>query len=129
MQINVADTPPQDSGAELVCVGLFEDEDLGEPFAGVAGSGDARGGFKKLALLHPDPPARLLVVGLGKRDEFDSERARVAAALAVREAGKLEASSIAWQLPDEGDSQRSRRSDRRRHDPRLIPLRPLQALR
>jgi leucyl aminopeptidase len=44
-----------------------------------------------------------LVVGLGKRAEMDAERARVAAALAAKEAGRLEARSIAWLLPASDD--------------------------
>jgi leucyl aminopeptidase len=103
MQVQVADTAPQDADAELVCVGLFEDEEVPEPFAGAPGADDARGGFKKLALVRPDSPARVLVVGLGKRAELEPERVRVGAALAVRQARRVEASSIAWALPDEGD--------------------------
>ncbi len=46
----------------------------------------------------------MLVVGLGARDEFDPERARVAAALASREAAALEASTLAWVPPAGGDA-------------------------
>ncbi len=45
----------------------------------------------------------MLVVGLGKREELDAERARIAAALAAKEAGELSATSIAWVLPESGD--------------------------
>jgi leucyl aminopeptidase len=41
-----------------------------------------------------------LVVGLGKREDLAVERLRVAAALAVREAGRYEAHTLAWALPD-----------------------------
>jgi leucyl aminopeptidase len=103
MRVDVTDKQPQDAGAGLVCLGLFEDEELGEPFAATAGAGDARGGYKKLKLLHPDAPERLLVVGLGKRDQFQPERARVAAALGVGQARRAGATSIAWALPDAGE--------------------------
>ena len=51
------------------------------------GAGDAKGGFKKLSMLHPVSPTRVLVVGLGKREEMDAERARVAAGR-IRRAGE-----------------------------------------
>jgi leucyl aminopeptidase len=89
--------------ADLVVVGLFEGEELPAAIAGAPGAGDARGGFKKLTLLRPERPGRVLVVGLGNREEFDAERARVAAALAAKEAGRLEATSLAWALPESGD--------------------------
>jgi leucyl aminopeptidase len=43
-------------------------------------------------------------VGLVKRADFAPERARVAAALAVRQARRVEAGQVAWGLPDEGDA-------------------------
>ena len=48
----------------------------------------------------PDGSAPILVAGLGKREEADAERLRVAAALAAKEAGRLEAGSLAWALPE-----------------------------
>jgi leucyl aminopeptidase len=89
--------------ADLVAVGLYEGEELPAALAGAPGAGDARSGFKKLSLLHPEHPARVLVGGLGKRAEFDAERARVAAALVAKEAMRLEATSLAWALPDSAD--------------------------
>ena len=41
----------------------------------------------------------MLVVGLGKPGELDSERLRVAAALVVSEASRYEARTLAWELP------------------------------
>ena len=49
------------------------------------GAGDAKAGFKKLAAAPSRAAARVLVVGLGKRDELDAERLRVAAALAAKQ--------------------------------------------
>jgi leucyl aminopeptidase len=88
-----------EADADLVAIGLYDGEDLPAEIAGAPGAADAKSAFKKLALLHPERPARVLVVGLGKRSEMDAERARVAAALAAREAGKVEATSLAWALP------------------------------
>ena len=67
----------------MVAVGVFDEEDLPASIADARGAEDARGGYKKYALLRPDAPARVLAVGLGKRDEFSAERARVAAAIAA----------------------------------------------
>jgi leucyl aminopeptidase len=85
--------------ADLLALGLFEGEELPAEIASAPGAADARGGYKKLAMLHPERPAWVLVVGLGKREEMDGERARVAAALAAREAKRVEAASLAWSLP------------------------------
>ena len=91
--------------ADLLAVGLFEGEELPAELAGAPGADDAKGSFKKLSLLHPEKPARALVVGLGKRKEMDGERARVAAALAAREAGRLQVGSLAWALPASDDDE------------------------
>jgi leucyl aminopeptidase len=82
---------------------LFDGDEVPEPFAGVPGAGDAKSGYKKLALLHPQRPGRVAVVGLGSRDEFEPERARVAAALATRQATSHEARTVAWLPPSAGD--------------------------
>ena len=47
----------------------------------------------------------MLVVGLGKREEVDAERLRLAAAVAAKQAGKLEAASLAWLLPESDDDE------------------------
>jgi leucyl aminopeptidase len=90
--------------ADLVAVLIFEGDELPEPLAGAPGSEDVKGGYKKTALLHPDAPKRALVVGLGDRDEFDPERARVAAALAARSASSVEATSLALAGPEHDDT-------------------------
>jgi leucyl aminopeptidase len=99
VRVGVTDGPLEETGAELLCLGLFEDEDVPEPFAAAPGSADVRSGYKKLAILRPERPERVLVVGLGAKDEFEPERARVAAALAARKAATYEAHEIAWSLP------------------------------
>ena len=100
MQVEVRQIEPSEVEADLVAIGLYDGEGLPAEIAAAPGAADARGAFKKLALLHPQRPARLLVVGLGKRDEMDAERARVAAALAAREAAELQTRSLAWALPE-----------------------------
>ncbi|MBW8058853.1 MAG: leucyl aminopeptidase [Solirubrobacterales bacterium] len=103
VRVEVSQHQIPEAGADLLVAGLHRGEELPAGLAGAAGADDAGGAFKKLALLHPERPGRALVVGLGKRDEMDAERARVAAALAAKEAGRLEAESLAWALPVSDD--------------------------
>jgi leucyl aminopeptidase len=103
MRVEVADGAPEEVDADLLCLGVFDGEELPEPFAGAPGAGDARTAFKRTALVHPDAPKRVLVVGLGSRDDFGPERARVAAAIASRHAASLEARTLAWALPADDD--------------------------
>ncbi len=103
MDVQVTQTGLAELEVDLLAVGLFDGGELPPELATVPGAGDARGGFRKLTLLRPERPSPVLVVGLGDRDGFDAERARIAAALAVREAAAHEAAALAWLLPDEGE--------------------------
>jgi leucyl aminopeptidase len=90
---------PQDTEADTRVIGLFEgetpDDDAARP---LVESGEAKGGLKKVAVTHEDG-RRLIVAGLGKRDEFDAERARVAAAVAAQRARELGAKRLSWAEP------------------------------
>jgi leucyl aminopeptidase len=103
MKVEVRQSEPLQSGTDLVVVGLREDEVLPEAIAELSGAAAARAAFKKRTLLHLDTPAWLLIIGLGKGEELGAERLRVAAALAAQEAVRLEASSLAWVLPETDD--------------------------
>jgi len=100
MKVEVKQVELDDAGADLLVVGLIEGAELPAAIAGAAGADTAKSGFKKLSLLRPDGFPPVLVVGLGKGDELDAEKLRVAAALAAKEAGRLEAGSLAWALPE-----------------------------
>ena len=100
MKVEVKQAGPAEAGTDLAVVGLFEGGDLPGGAASATGADAAKGGFKKLALLRPDGFPPVLVVGLGKSEELDAERLRLAAAVAAKEAGRLEAASIAWALPE-----------------------------
>jgi leucyl aminopeptidase len=102
MKVGVSQDEPLEAGVDLSVVGLYEDEALPDGLADAPGAADAKGAFKKTLLLHAGG-ARVLAIGLGKREEVDAERLRVAAALAAKEAGRLEAGSVAWALPESGD--------------------------
>jgi leucyl aminopeptidase len=99
MNVDVRQESLRDADAALVAVGLFEGDSLPEEVAGAPGADDAKGSYKTMTRLYPGGPERLLVVGLGERDDLDAERLRVLAALVAGEARKLEAASLAWALP------------------------------
>ena len=94
MKVAVTQADPAELDTELLVAGLFEGGELPPELAGAPGAGDAKGGYKKVAGLHPEGGGRALVVGLGKRTEFDPEKARVAAAIAAKRAASLEAGSV-----------------------------------
>jgi leucyl aminopeptidase len=100
VQVEATDKPFSGVEADLHAMGLFEGEELREAYADLPGAGDVKTAFKKLTLLRPERPERLLIVGLGKREDLDAERLRVAAALAVGRAGRYEARTVAWALPE-----------------------------
>ena len=114
MRASFRQSAPQSTDADTLCVGLFDgesapaalDEALGRKLGRLVESGEAKGTFKKTAILHPDGAigaARVITVGLGKRDEFTPERARVAAAVAFGRARDAGAKRVAWALPDGTD--------------------------
>ena len=90
---------PEASSAELLCIGTFAGDELPGWLEDAPGAADVASGFKKLAMLRPTSGARVLVVGLGPREDFDAERARVAASFGVAQARRYEASEIAWAVP------------------------------
>jgi leucyl aminopeptidase len=99
MRVELSDSTPAEVEADLLCLGLFDGDELPREFASAPGSSDVKSKFKALSMLRPDRPSRVLVVGLGKRDGFDAERSRVVAALAVPQARRFGASTIAWVCP------------------------------
>jgi leucyl aminopeptidase len=104
MKVEVKQVELAEAGTDLLVVGLAEGGELPAPVASAPGADEAGSGFKKLSLLRPQDFPPLLVVGLGERDELDAERLRVAAAVAAKEAARLEAASVAWKLPESDDA-------------------------
>ena len=105
MKVEVKQVELEASSADLAVVGLFENDELPAAVATVGGADSARSGFKKLTLLHPEGTAPVLVVGLGQRAELDAEKLRVAAAVSAKEAARLEATSLAWAVPESDDAE------------------------
>jgi leucyl aminopeptidase len=103
VRVTATTDAPRDTAADTIVVGIFEDEDVAHDTSGgelqaLLDDGEARRSFKHLALAHADD-RRWLVAGLGARDRFDAERARVAAATVQARAGELGARSLCWELP------------------------------
>jgi leucyl aminopeptidase len=90
--------------ADLLVLGLYEGNSPPAELASAAGVDAAKGSFKSLSAVFPVAGPRVLIVGLGEREDADAERLRIAAAVAVREAKRLEAASLAWLLPDLADA-------------------------
>jgi leucyl aminopeptidase len=104
MKVEVVQAELSEVDADLVAVGLCEEDSLTAALAKAPGAADATGEAEKLTSLYPRRPARVVVVGVGKRAELETERLRVAAALVAKEAGRRKASSLAWLLPESDDS-------------------------
>jgi leucyl aminopeptidase len=103
LRVEVADKPLAEVENDLLAVFVFDGDDLPAPLAGAPGSEDVKGAYKKTSLIHPEKPRRALVVGLGDRDEFEPERARVAGAIAARTAGSMDATSMTLAGPAGAD--------------------------
>jgi leucyl aminopeptidase len=100
VHVEVTGQPLEAVDAGLHVVGLAQGEELDAAYRDLPGAQDVRPAFRKHTLLRPDGSRRLLVIGLGKREELDAERLRIAAAIAVQQAAGYEATAIAWALPD-----------------------------
>jgi len=96
--------PPEDTAADTRVVGVFEDETLPDAaLQRLIDLGEAKRALRKIAVAHEDAPGggqrRVLIAGLGKREEFGAEQARVAAAAAAARAKELGAVSLSWAAP------------------------------
>jgi leucyl aminopeptidase len=91
---------PRETDADTRVVPLFEGESLDDPaLQALVDSGEAKPGLRKLAVAHEDG-RRVILVGLGKRDELDHERARVGAAAAAGRARELGTRALSWAAPE-----------------------------
>ncbi len=107
MDIRATTDSPPATGADTVAVGVFEGEGVAHDVAGGAlgallESGEAKPGLRKLAVLHAEG-RRWILAGLGARDAFDGERARIAAATVLKRARELGTRTLCWELPHHVD--------------------------
>src|SRR5829696_5319184 len=103
MEIRATTDDPPDTGADTIVVGVFAGKgvphDVPDGALGaLVESGEARSELRKLTHTHA-AGRRWILIGLGDRDEFDAERARIAAAVALGRARELGARSLCWELP------------------------------
>jgi leucyl aminopeptidase len=103
MRASATADAPITTNADTVVIGVFEGKGIphdleGGPLQALVDAGEARPTFKHLALHHGEGK-RWLLVGLGSRDAFDPERARVAAAVTHGRARELGARTLCWELP------------------------------
>ncbi|HEX8855138.1 MAG TPA: leucyl aminopeptidase [Thermoleophilaceae bacterium] len=99
IRVNARGGASGQTDADTRVVGLFEGEALDTPaLQALVEAGEAKPRLKSVAVAH-DGGTRVLIAGLGKRDEFDAEKARVAAASAVAKAKELATRSLSWEAP------------------------------
>src|SRR3954447_14944863 len=93
MRVSATTSSPLESGADTLAIGVFDGEQVAHDVKGDAlqrliDSGEARTAFRHLAVTHA-ADRRWLVVGLGARDAFDPERARLVSAVALGRAQEI----------------------------------------
>ena len=103
MDVNATTDGPFETDADTVAIGVFDGQDVrsslpADPLRALLDSGEARRSFRHVAATHLQG-RRVILVGLGDRDEFDPERARVAAAVAHRQARQGGATTLCWETP------------------------------
>ncbi|HEY5261784.1 MAG TPA: leucyl aminopeptidase [Solirubrobacteraceae bacterium] len=102
MKVSWTAERPEATDADTVAIGVFEGAEtpVGAPdqVGELLASGEARRSFKSLGLTHA-AGKRWLVVGLGDRDAFTPERARVAAAVARERTREMSTKVLCWQTP------------------------------
>ena len=110
IQINVEQGSIQEIEADTIILNLFEgvmepggatgavDKDLDGAITELIANGDFSGKASEIAVIYPRGAInarRVILVGLGKRDEFDLETVRKAAAFAIKRARDQNAKNVA----------------------------------
>jgi leucyl aminopeptidase len=103
MRAEATTAAPAETGADTIAIGIFEGEPIAHDLDGgllqaLVDSGEAKPGLRKLAVTHHGGK-RYVLAGLGTREGFDAERARVAAASVVGRARELGTRKLCWELP------------------------------
>jgi leucyl aminopeptidase len=104
MDVRASTQSPQETGADTIVTGVFAGEKAGRPeLQALLDSGEAKTKAGAIALTHIDG-RRHLLVGLGEREDWNAEGARVAAAKAAKRATELGARSLCWVAPPASDA-------------------------
>jgi leucyl aminopeptidase len=103
MQVHTTSEPPSQTSADTLVVGVFEGEQANPAnLQELLDSGEAKRAAGSVALAH-EGSRRWLLVGLGKREEWSAELARMGAARAAKRALELGAKSLCWEVPSGSD--------------------------
>ena len=107
MQVSTTTSAPIETHADTIAVGVFDDKGVAHDTPGgelqaLLDAGEAKTSFKHLAVTHAEGK-RWIVAGLGDRDRFDAERARVVAAVVAERARELGTRELCWELPHHSD--------------------------
>jgi leucyl aminopeptidase len=107
VQVAATTAAPLDTGADTIAIGLFEGKAVSHDVEGGAlqalvDSGEAKPGLRKVAVTHA-AGRRWILAGLGRREDFDAETARVAAAAVADRARELGTRDLCWELPHHVD--------------------------
>jgi leucyl aminopeptidase len=103
MHVRATTDSPPDTGADTVVVGVFEGKGIPHDvedgaLGALVEAGEARSELRALTHTHA-AGRRWILIGLGNRDAFDGERARIAAAVALGRARELRTRVLCWELP------------------------------
>ena len=95
---------PIETDADTRVVPLFEGhEPSDEQTQAVVKSGEAKTGLGKVAVVHEEGPdggrRRVILAGMGKRNELDGEKVRVAAAAVAARAKEIGTKALSWETP------------------------------
>jgi leucyl aminopeptidase len=107
MDVTATTAGPFETDADTIAIGLFEGKGIphdppGKPLEALVSSGEARSELGRVAVTHAEGK-RVIVVGLGSRDDLDPERARVAAAAVLRRAREFGSKALCWEAPHKVD--------------------------
>ncbi|HEV2774832.1 MAG TPA: leucyl aminopeptidase [Solirubrobacteraceae bacterium] len=93
---------PQDTDADTAVIGVLDGEkihhDIDGILNGLVAAGEAKAKHRHVAVVHA-AGKRWVLVGLGKREELDPEKVRVAAAAALGRAREVGARRLCWEVP------------------------------
>ena len=103
MRISATTDGPLATDADTIAVGVFDGEGIAHDVADgtlqrLLDAGEAKRAFKRLAVVHAEG-RRWIVAGLGARESFDGERARIVAAAVHARAQELGTTTLCWEVP------------------------------